>query len=272
MRSFNPWPNRMHYFIMAILFSILAVYGSLVPLDFRPMPIDEALKRFMDIPFLSLGINSRADLVSNILLFIPIGYLWAGTFIVNVKNKALIVVAIASVIAFSVIFSISIEFTQLWFPPRTVSQNDILAESIGAAIGSLFWCFIGQATTEWIHSYTSKQSAKRKVDWFLEIYMIGFLFYHLIPLDITISSGEIVQKFYQGKIKLIPFFNADLNLLSLYGWFKGVVIFIPVGVFVSIWRTGRRIQARPLGICLALGVDFFWRHRGLSAFHIQQVY
>ena len=164
----NAWPNRFHYFLLAMFFTALAVYGSLVPLNYTPLPLGEALERFSRIPFLSLGIDSRADWVSNILLFIPVSYLWIATLTVNSRNVFWKILASLAVVFFSTILSISIEFTQLWFPPRTVFQNDIFAETIGGIIGVALWLMIGQVLTEWIRSYTYKKSPKKKIDWFLE--------------------------------------------------------------------------------------------------------
>ena len=48
---------------------------------------------------------------------------------------------------FSLALALAVEFTQLFFPPRTVSLNDILAESAGAVIG-LSLC----ATSCYLHS------------------------------------------------------------------------------------------------------------------------
>ena len=141
-------------------------------------------------------------------------------------------------------------------PPRTVSQNDIFAESIGATIGGLLWCYIGQTVTDWIYSYTRQESRKKKIDWWLEIYMIGLVLYHFIPLDLTISSGELAHKFSQGKIRIIPFSGVELNLSTFYNWSKEIVIFIPVGIFFSIWRMNQKIKVRPMEICLACGVAF----------------
>ena len=43
-----------------------------------PLPWDEAVARFGAIPFLKLGIGSRADWMANLLLFIPLTFLWMG--------------------------------------------------------------------------------------------------------------------------------------------------------------------------------------------------
>ena len=57
-------------------YTAFVIYGSLVPLRFRARPLDEAWAYFQQIPYLELGIGSRADWVANILLFVPLAFLW----------------------------------------------------------------------------------------------------------------------------------------------------------------------------------------------------
>lgn len=65
--------------IIALAYLVFVIYGSLVPLDFRAVEMTEAVERFRHIPFLDLGIGSRADWVANLLLFIPLSYLFAAS-------------------------------------------------------------------------------------------------------------------------------------------------------------------------------------------------
>src|SRR5688572_32979594 len=73
-------PNRIHVALAALSFTALAIYGSLVPLEYRPLELAEALERFRQVPFLKLTVESRADWVANLLLFVPIGFLWLGVW------------------------------------------------------------------------------------------------------------------------------------------------------------------------------------------------
>jgi hypothetical protein len=46
--------------LAALAYIAFVIYGSLVPLEFRAIPWDEAVTRFGAMPFLKLGIGSRA--------------------------------------------------------------------------------------------------------------------------------------------------------------------------------------------------------------------
>ena len=82
-----PVPRRGHVLAAALAFTLIAVYGSFVPLNYRPLPWDDALARFRNIPFLDIGIKSRADWVANILLFIPLGCFWCGVVLVDCRKS-----------------------------------------------------------------------------------------------------------------------------------------------------------------------------------------
>ncbi|MDP3221141.1 MAG: VanZ family protein, partial [Deltaproteobacteria bacterium] len=132
------FPLRGLLWLGALAYTVFVIYGSLVPLDFRALPWGEAVSRFSAIPFLDLGIGSRADWMANLLLFIPLTFLWMGVLTAGsstLRTRLVMLVLIPAAAALSV----GIEFTQLFFPQRTVSQNDILAETLGGLIGVLVW-------------------------------------------------------------------------------------------------------------------------------------
>ena len=51
---------------LLLLYLSFVVYGSLVPLQYVDRPWDDAVQAFRNIPFLTLGIDSRADWVANV--------------------------------------------------------------------------------------------------------------------------------------------------------------------------------------------------------------
>lgn len=242
-----PWPRRSHYLGLAVFLTVMAIYGSLVPLQYTPLDLHQAIERFRTMPYLRLGIGSRADWVSNILLFIPISYCWLGTLLLDRRRVGPALWAIPLVIGLSAGLSTALEFTQLWFPPRTVSLNDIVAETIGAGLGAGLWLAIGQSVTDWARSHASAPRPKQYLDWLLEIYCVGLLIYAVLPLDLTISVTELVHKYRQGRIVLMPLADFDGGLEALYGLVRDVLVFVPVGMWVATWRTPPWRPVRSLG-------------------------
>ena len=78
---------------------LFVVYGSLVPLDFHPRPLDAAWRDFLETRYLKLGLGSRADWVANILLYIPLAYLLCAGIVVGVRSAIARLIAVAAVAA-----------------------------------------------------------------------------------------------------------------------------------------------------------------------------
>ena len=246
-------PRRGHYALAAVLITVLAVYGSLVPLEYESLSFAEAVQRFRRIPYLTIHIQSRADWVANILLFVPISFCWLGTLAVDRPRGRRLILAAAAVIVASAAASAALEFTQLWFPRRTFAINDILAETIGGCAGVVLWMLVGQAVTEWVRGYTSAARPKRQVDLLLEMYLLGLLIYSVLPLDLTIRIGELIDKYRQGRVTLLPLSDLDLSAKSAYVLLTDVAVYVPVGMLVATWQTTTRRPVRPMAASLLWG-------------------
>lgn len=239
------FPRRRDFLILAVLYTAFAVYGSLVPLHYHPLEFKEALRRFQAISYLHLGLQSRADWVANILLFIPLGYLWMAVFAVDRRGFVRFLAA-PLVWLGAVTLSVGLEFTQLWFPPRTVSQNDIVAEAIGGTAGIALWFLVGWTLTEWMRTYSARTRPKNQVDWLLHAYLLGFVIYSVLPLDLTIRFGDLYQKYQHGRIALVPYSDMAFGWGGIFGLIRDVLVFVPVGVFVATWLTRPERPVRPL--------------------------
>jgi len=162
-----------------------------VPLDFRPRPFDAALKDFYNIRYLKLGAASRADWVANILLYMPLAYLWLGAL---TRDGRIFLQAFLSIIVFGfcVALSVAIEFTQQFFPPRTVSLNDLIAEALGTTGGIVLWWASGQRLRRLFELVTSQGRSAAYAASIL--YSSAYLAFSLFPFDFLISAQEINRK------------------------------------------------------------------------------
>lgn len=254
MRAMPNSPSRRGLLLVAVFFTAVAVYGSLVPLTYRPLDWAEAVARFREIRYLSLGVASRADWVANILLFVPLGFLWLAVSAAG-RSRRVTVAATVGVVGVLAALSVALEFTQLWFPPRTVSLNDIIAETIGAALGAALWLTLGPTLTAWLVQSTAARRPNEKLDWLLEAYLLGLIVYSVLPLDLTIRPAELVDKYRDGKIALLPFAHWRCDLPTLYGLFRDVIAFVPVGMLAATWHTPTGQRVRPTALSLVLGVS-----------------
>jgi glycopeptide antibiotics resistance protein len=246
--------KRNLIFSTFLIYLAFVIYGSLVPLNFRYLPLDQAWSNFHNILNIKLGVASRVDLVTNILLFIPLSFLWLGT-LWSTNNLGLKLGASALVLICCLCLSIGIEFSQLFFPPRTASQTDMLAETLGALIGILLWWWKGTVTVKWIEQFFNQhESTAGRLLW---IYLAILFGYNILPLDLTISPIELHDKWRQGKIILIPFTGLPSGAAEFaYNLFTDIVIWIPVTFLFILSGKRRPMQAWIWTVTAAIILEF----------------
>jgi peptidoglycan/LPS O-acetylase OafA/YrhL/glycopeptide antibiotics resistance protein len=249
-----PWPWARHLFLAALACTAFAVYGSWVPLHYQPRDFASAVEQFKQIPLLQLGVASRADWVANILLFIPLGFFWLGGIAVDRDRRFALTAAIPLALLLAGL-SLAIEFSQLWFPQRTVSQNDIAAETLGGMLGIGLWLLWGQPAVGWVRGYAATRDRTRQMDWLLQAYALGLVIYSLVPFDLTISVGELYQKYREGKIQLIPFSSVQADpRMAVVSFLRDILLFLPLGVLAARLLRRRGETVRPFWSAFWIGV------------------
>ena len=174
----------------ALAYTLFVVYGSLVPLEFRPVELADAWARFRDIRYLALSAGARADWIANGVLYFFLGLVWSA--VVSQRRRARPV--LLRVWLGCCGLAVAIEFAQVFFPPRTVSLNDLIAEAIGAAVGILLWRLSGGVFAGLVRRITAGgPSAFRSA---IIAYLLGYAFLSLFPFDFVISGVELAANQY----------------------------------------------------------------------------
>jgi len=252
-----PFPRRGHYFLTALVATLLFAYGSFVPLEYRSISLAEAIEHFRAVRWLNLSVYSRADFVANLLLFIPLGYLWLGGLDTDRRGRLAWCVGLPMVVVMLGGVIVGIEFTQQWFPRRTVSQNDMLAEMVGTVIGVGIWLGWGRRNTQWLRRFFSTHT--QAADWrikLLHLYLVGLLAYMVLPLDVVMSPEEIRRKMQEGRIILLPFSDSYGGVFKmLWGMSTDVALFAPVGVLMRVgWMERGRMRSIGAACLLTAGL------------------
>jgi VanZ family protein len=235
-------------FWAALAYTAFVVYGSLVPLDFRPLPWEEAVARLRAIPWLNLGVGARADWVANVLLFIPLSFLWLGLVWHGASNARRLLASLV-VFAAAVLLSAAIEFTQLFFPPRTVSLNDLAAESLGALLGILAWWRLGPPLLLWLQAWRNVHGPLEKSERWLAVWLAGLFLYNLLPLDLTLSPVELYHKYKEGRVLLRPFAGLPHEpVAAAWELATDVALWIPAA---WLWRAAGASRARAVASTVA---------------------
>ena len=122
---------------LLVVYVVFVAYGSFFPFNFTYDP--HAMERLLDAPLPRLHdasgrrLVSLPDLVSNVLLGVPVGILmiWSGLAGTRFFTRLVAVIGLDAALASAV------EIAQLYLPGRTASLIDVIAQvigSIGAAV------------------------------------------------------------------------------------------------------------------------------------------
>lgn len=214
-----------------LAYAAMAYYASLVPLNYRAISWEQAVEQFRNIQFLDVlgNANRRADFIANIVLFVPIGFLAMGAAVFGRRSMVLSIICAFFVLALCIGLAYAIEFHQLWYPPRTVSQNDLIAEHIGAALGIAAWLLAGQKLCGSVLRLMMSTGGQANRLRLLQLFSLGLILFCLLPFDFTLSPSNILAKFraiHVGQGAL----SGDLRAIGRI--LRDVLIFAPVGFLV----------------------------------------
>ncbi len=239
---------------MWLLYLGFVVYGSLVPLNYQPRPLDEAWLLFQNIRLLDVGAQGRADWIANGVLYLPLAFLTAQVF--GSRHTPPPPLALGAAYLFCLAVAVGVEFLQLHFPPRTVSLNDLVAEAIGGLLGVSLAAVWGERFRRLLTAMAG-DLAQLPIH-LLKAYALAYLAFSLFPYDFMASSAELADKMRSGAWGsfLAPVVwqgPAASTLAKLAGEGLGV---LPLGYLAAYPRRGRRRHTvlGVLGMGAALGL------------------
>jgi len=253
-RALTPHQQSLHQRRRLLgLYLLFVIYGSLVPLNFVWRPLPDALHAFAAVPWLDLGIGSRADWVANLLLFIPLTLL-AGLSLDGAQSLRLRLGWATLIWPLALVLAALIEFSQLYFPGRTVSQNDILAEALGGLLGVALFVLRGPHAQAWLELVGGLMTRRSRIGRLLQAYLLLLLGFNLLPLDLTISPVELYHKWHEGRIILLPFSALHGSAVQqLYELATDALVWVPVGLLWA-WRDRLGTRAVVARVLLAAAV------------------
>jgi hypothetical protein len=238
--------TRGHFAVLAALYGLAILYCSLMlgpdGLHYVPLSAAEAWQRFRAVHFVANASDQRADWIANAIMTIPLAYLVNGALSPGSKTGR---AGIAFVIC--VAFILGAKYAQLFFPPRTVTLNYIVAQSLGAVLGVALFRFAHRRFFPVVRSMYQDGDGLVIV---LGAYTLLLAAFTLMPFDIALSPGDLGARFADLSLSIVPGFGHHL------GYRVGLVLadavaMIPVGMFLAV--SERELSFRPL---LGRGVGF----------------
>lgn len=243
--------HRGSFAALGLVYALFVIYGSLVPLDYHPKPFASAWDEFLHIPYLQLGIASRADWVANIVLYIPLSLLVFASVTRNGEAAFLRMAKALVIFAVCLLLAIGVEFSQLYFPARTVSKNDIIAETIGIIIGVTLWGAGSRRLTTLWQEIKSRGPAAMRAG--LVFYALAYLAASLFPYDFVVSFAELSARLAKGRDSF--FISSGYCAAILPCMTKFALEFmavIPLGILIGEMLKNSRRSAS--GIAMTSGV------------------
>jgi VanZ family protein len=234
---------------------VFAAYGSLLPFDLVPTSLEQAWAAFRRVLLSSPRRRiSRSDLLANVLLFVPIGFAFAGAWLAGQRRRAPLIQAVVLILPVSLAASLLIEFLQVFTSNRTPSSTDIAAQTIGCLMGIGAWRIAGEALTTWLREAVAAAPEDR-LERILTAYAAGWVLVSLAPFDITVDLGDLADRVRSGKIALVPFAGPGVfSARWLWDVTAELLSAIPLGLFGSIGASGGRYRRPALAFGLGLAI------------------
>ena len=252
LKSTRPWVVRTMLAAGALFSLTFVVYASLVPLNYTAKPFDETVAEFQKTPWFQLGIERRADWVANGLMMLPAGFLAAGAIDWRRKRRWLLLMASPFIVALLVATVFAIEFVQIWFPPRVVSQNDIFAGVIGSVAGVLLWWLAGRSLLGQFEQFVLAEPGLAKWKLLMNFGVIGLLIYNLMPLAVLVSLAELREKWNAGEIRIIPFQEFQFSRTAILFLAIACAKLVPYTIVTALQNGMRNAIAQGLMLALLL--------------------
>jgi len=238
MTVVNKYQSTLNYALL-IYMCIIVILITLIPFEFR---VPEQFKITWSTNF--------ADLITNIFLFIPIGFFFKLSR-GNTKDSLCF-----APLLFGLILSTAIEFIQAFIPGRFTQAVDVVTNGLGAWLGGMIFAFLG--------SQLKGGHAGRLFA--LELPLMG-LIYLLIPLMWLngLATGE--EKARLWLLLLLGIIGAGVICSVYINRFKhaGTIGYTKLSIFTFCWFV---LSSLPVLINFPLQIVFF----GIAVVFVVQIF
>lgn len=200
--------------LLALVWGLFIVYGTSLPFDFSgsASSIADSMQRMLR------GIHeprSLPDVVSNVLLFVPLGGLLTarGLLLGRSSVAGLLIATLAGFL-----LSSSVEILQLVQPRRTPSILDVIYNTGGSFLGGLFAVLTVRSLLAPASRWISRAVATRPLACVaaLAVALIGIA--GLQPFDFSLDVGDLKTAVKSARV--VPFGEPIRGTASPYPWWK----------------------------------------------------
>jgi VanZ family protein len=227
------------YTWLALGLAVLVVHGSLIPYSYRPLNFADAVQSFRNLSWHDTApLEPRGDWVVTVLTYAALSFALMAAVRVEWRAASAAFSTLATALACGML-ALALEFVQVYFPPRTVSLNDVVLAAVGSCLGPLCWLAVGPRLTDWARHLGSGGGVDSLAARLLPAYVLGLLALELMPFDLVVRPHELFVKYEEGKVWLLPFHAPENdNLRAALGTLLTLACYFPLG-FLATLTTGR---------------------------------
>ncbi len=195
--------------ILSILTVLFILYNTLMP--FKPYSdwwkVARHLHRIELIPMIVRGrMNPLTDLIGNVLLFIPFGFFIMLYLLAQRRTGNGLKIVFAGML-----FSLSIEITQIFFRYRTPSTTDVIMNTFGTAVGVIGAKIYFRHLAVRVQRFIETTLENEPVTLILILIILVQFFGSLLPFNVTITISDLKRALAHANIE--PFGVKPLGLL-----------------------------------------------------------
>jgi VanZ family protein len=229
--------NRWRLAALCVLYAAVMLYSSTLVGPSGPNFVyrDPAVvfRAFLATRYVAHGSDQRADWVGNLLMLVPFGFIVTATLWPARPNYN--PAALLGAVLISIGTILTIKYLQLFFPPRTVTLNYILAQTLGAVIGAA-------GCAAW-HQRVARSANRRDfvaaLVVALRLYTGALCLFILMPLDFALNMTDLglLMDRLPETFMILPGHDRP-PVVRFVVIAMGAVAFVPVGMMLTFVRRG----------------------------------
>jgi glycopeptide antibiotics resistance protein len=247
-------------FVLLFLWGLFILYGTTIPFEFSASSAQVAAK-VQQVFERQWHTASRMDIVSNVLLFLPWGFL-CSVWLADLGAGCGVSLIVASLTGMAL--SIFVEFLQLYTPTRTTSLIDVATNFSGSVTGAVIGWPLARWASPLARPWLQRVVRRRPIIGCSLIVAAGLTITDLAPFDVSIDIGDLKSSIRSARpIPFGPAVDGSEYPAKPWSWARETLTWmIAGGLFVLAFReTGRtgfqaigRSVAAAVGLSLAIEV------------------
>jgi VanZ family protein len=241
---------------LLVLWSLFIAYGTLLPFDFRA-DLAAALAKLRGLREGPGRPTSTSDVVSNVLLFVPWGLLYASRAEGRGRGPVRATVGAA---CGGLALSGAVELAQLFLPSRTTSLIDLVNDTAGSVLGAAAgWPMARRARDAW-RPRIVQLLGRRPMLACAAAMGAGLVLTGLSPFDVSLDMGSLRASLKAARpIPFGPNIGGTLTPPEPWSWAREALTWAVAGGLAMLaafeaGSRGPRAAAGVVGLCGGLAL------------------